>query len=241
MSLPASPANSPLSGPVPKLMVSLGSSSAVAPVSKPGTKIAAAWQELTRDRDGKMKLMEVRNFGVQKTSRRFKRRKEQELSKNKPQTQQEVEKKRKGDNNKLVYEEKMKTTSPIRVKLGSNHKNRKTLRNSPSLKRLKPLNLAKMLPRTNPIQNELKNSPFNFKKLLSSWEVLSAKTLTPVVNLLPKSAKFADSQSGRCLENVRVEKKLKMLGQPSEFLLDAKIEARPKSGSSANEMGLEKI
>jgi hypothetical protein len=98
-----------------------------------------------------------------------------------------------------------------------------------------------MLPRTNFIQNELKTLPPKFKKLLSSWEVFSTKTLTPAVNLPPKAAKSTGSQSGKCLENVRVENQLKMLGQPSDSLLDVKIEPRPKSGSSANEMGLKKI
>ena len=70
--------------------------------------------------------------------------------------------------------------------------------------------------------------------------MFSNKTLTPAFKLTPKSAKSTDSQSGKCLENVRVENQLKMLGQPSEFLLDAKLEARPKSGSSAKEIGLEK-
>ena len=50
MSQPASPASSLMFRPVTKLMVSLGSSSAAAPVSKPDPKTAAA------DRDGSKKL-----------------------------------------------------------------------------------------------------------------------------------------------------------------------------------------
>ena len=136
---------------------------------------------------------------------------------------------RKHRHTKLSIEEKMKMTSPRRVKIGANQKNKKLSYNSPGLKRLKPPNFAKMLPRTNSIQNELKNSPFNFKKLLSSWEDLSTRNLTSAVTMTPKSAKFANSQLGRLLEKVRVEKKLKMLGQPSESSLDAKVEASPKS------------
>ena len=174
---------------------------------------------------------------MQKTTRKLKRRNKQEMC---------LEDEKKGRKPRLKeldyegYAEELKTTSPRKVKVGSNIKNRKILSNSPSLKRLKPLNLPKVLPRTNFIQNELKNSPTKFKKLLSSWEVFSKKPLTPAVNLPPKLAKFTDSQSGKCLENVRVENQLKMLRQPSESSLDAKVEASPKSGSSANEMGLKK-
>ena len=53
---------------------------------------------------------------------------------------------------------------------------------------------------------------FQFQE--TSCEDFSTKTLTPAINLLPKSAKSTACQLGRCLENVRVDKKFKMLGQP---------------------------
>jgi hypothetical protein len=72
---PMNPASSPVTNPVTKLTCSQECSSTAAPVIKLGSQTVAAWQELTRDSDGKIKLMEVRNFGMQKTTRKLKRRK----------------------------------------------------------------------------------------------------------------------------------------------------------------------
>ena len=60
---PVNPASSPMTNPATKPKVSQASSLAPAPVSKSRTQTAAAWQELDKDKDGTMRIIEVRDFG----------------------------------------------------------------------------------------------------------------------------------------------------------------------------------
>ena len=193
------------------------------------------WQELTRDTDGEIKMIRVEDFGTARTTRRSRN-----LDNNKQEQNLEVASSR---TEPTLYEQdqaKMKMTSPKKVKTEHSNRRQKPTVESPSLKRLQTPKFDKIAPGTSPTRQKLRNSQFktqNFKQLLIKWEDISTISLTPAVHRKPRSNNFVDSQPDDVLQKKMV-KKLKMLGQPS---LDAKIDSRGESGSTANEKPSQKI
>ena len=105
---------------------------------------------------------------------------------NKQEEKSEAEKVRRKTPNIMLLDRKLKMTSPRKVNIESEHSRQKPSCDSPSVKRLKPYNFAKILPGTSPNRNKSGNSPFNFKKLLTNWEDLSNRNMTSAVIMTPK-------------------------------------------------------
>ena len=74
---------------------------------------------------------------------------------------------------------------------------------SPTLKRLTSGRLSTKAARMNFSPRKQENSQVNFKKLLSTWEDLSTRNLTPAVLKRTKLGNFVDGQSQLTLENGR--------------------------------------
>ena len=85
----------------------------------------------------------------------------------------------------MKVHELLKMTSPAKVKTTSPRRRTNSSKespSSPSLKRLKPLKLANIAPRTNPNRQKPGNPPCkvkNFEQLLSRWEEISTMTFDP--------------------------------------------------------------
>ena len=148
------------------------------------TTVGRTWQELTKNSDNKLVMMTVADMGQQRTTRK-------KPGKNKHREEPEAA---------TVRRKKyVKKTSP--VKIASTKKRQQKTTNSPNikdLKRLKPRNLSEIACSMNTCRQKLNCSPrksLNFKNLVSKWEQLSKKVLTPAVIERPSLSDFVDSQS----------------------------------------------
>ena len=142
-------------------------------------------------------MMTVADLGLQRTTRRKpgknKQQEEYEAATGRNETRKN---KNKGESLDMKC---VKKTSP--VKNASIKRRQPKMTNSPvmkDLKRLKPRNLSEIACRTSNSRQKLENSPrksVNFKTLVSKWEQLSNKSLTPAVVTRPRLSDFVDSQS----------------------------------------------
>ena len=118
--------------------------------------------------------------------------------------------------------EKLKMTTPIKVKTASPSQRQPKRQESPrnlNLKRLNQQTLKPAKPGTNLYLQKADESQRNFISLLSRWENLSNKTLTSAVQTIPKLKPKTDGQSRDVLEN-----NFENIGQAPELPLDAKVE-----------------
>ena len=185
-----------------------------------------------------MEMMTVMDLG-QRRSTRTRRTwkldiKKTPKKKNKPEVESEAATLRNKSSmisrsNKL---EKLKMTTPTKVKTASPSRRQTKSQESPrnqNLKRLSQQNLKPAKPGTTLYRQKADVSQRTFISLLSSWEKLSNKTLTQAVQTMPKPKPKTDGQSQEALQN-----NFEMLGQASELPLDAKIEIDEVLQSRAN-------
>ena len=94
--------------------------------------------------------------------------------------------------------EKLKMTTPIKVKTASPSQRQPKRQESPrklNLKRLNQHTLKPAKPGTNLYLQKANESQRNVNSLLSRWEKLSNKTLTSAVQTIPKLKPKTDGQS----------------------------------------------
>ena len=213
--------------------------------TKVDKKKCATWQEISKNEQGKLVMMKVKDLGVAASTRRRrtsvkakdlgaatctrmrgtartatrrgnefedknysskKKQNEEEKKQNKQQGRQEAATSSpKPTTTQLRSREGMKKTfQQEKVKTVSNIRRTNVAKNvpcSPTLKRLTSGRLTTNAARMNFSPRKQEKSQVNFKKLLSTWEDLSTRNLTPAVLKRTKLGNFVDSQSRLILEN----------------------------------------
>ena len=128
--------------------------------------------------------------------------------------------------------EKLKMTTPNKVKTASSSQTKSGRQESPRIRNLKRLNqqtLKPAKPGTVLYHQKVDDSKRNFISLLSKWEDFSNTALTSLAQTIPRLNNKMDGQSQDVLEN-NIEK----FGQAPDLPLDAKVENKEVLQSRTN-------
>ena len=156
-----------------------------------------SWQELNRTSENTLKMTRVEDFGLARTSRTSKTQAKKTCQKNKINGMKE-------EAARMIYTEERnertkKTSTPLKVKIGTNQRRDLSSPKPKCLKRLQPAARGPSPARASihsPKQGISKTGKERTKTLISKWEQLAHFNLTSAVSTKPKLRDFVDSQPG---------------------------------------------
>ena len=171
-------------------------------IGKNKYKYKNSWQELTKSNEKTLEITRVEDYGLARTSRSSKNKNNIESQKSKIGN---IEEKAARTISLEGSTERRKTTStPRKVKIGTNQRKDFLSPKPKCLKRLQPAARAHSPARTSmcsPRQVTSKTGKENTRTLITKWEHLAQLNMTSAVKTKPKLRDIVDSQPECLLEN----------------------------------------